>query len=157
MRPRRTGRSANWPQCLSKPRRSSASTKSAKDVQKIEHLVKELGSDLKTEPGLEIRWRLGLLLARLDAETTPEESLRTLRAIETLEHSATSESREVLEMLVSVKDGIEVGLFVLDHDGAHAAVVRDQSPMMIPLSTEMDRPSSKFGPLYYYVLQPKAK
>jgi hypothetical protein len=62
-----------------------------------------------------------------------------------------------VSIALSVKDGIEEGLFVLDHDGAHIAEVRLQSPLMMPLSTEMDRPSSNFGPLYYYVLQPKAK
>ena len=62
-----------------------------------------------------------------------------------------------VSIALSVKDGVEEGLFVLDHDGAHVAVVRGQSALMMPLSTEMDRLSSRFGPLYYYVLQPKAK
>jgi WD40 repeat protein len=100
-------------------------TKSALDVQKIDRLIKELGSDkfatrenasrqlgafgavaggqlreaLNAGPNLEIRRRLEILLERLDAESPTGESLRTLRAIETLELSGTSEACELLEML----------------------------------------------------------
>ena len=65
---------------------------------------------MKVETSLEIRRRLELLLARLDALQLTEESLRTMRAIETLEHSATSESIDVLELLV--KSAPEIRLAV---------------------------------------------
>jgi hypothetical protein len=52
---------------------------------------------LTAAPSMEVRERIEALLRRLDA--LPADRLRTLRAVEVLEYSATPEARALLERL----------------------------------------------------------
>jgi hypothetical protein len=54
---------------------------------------------LQGDPSLEVRRRAERLLEKLEARVTSPEVLRTLRALEILEHVGTAEARQVLEKL----------------------------------------------------------
>jgi serine/threonine protein kinase len=57
-------------------------------------------------------------------------------------------------IVLSVKDGIEEGLYVSNPVSSYAVTVGDRFALMTQLSTEKDR---SFGLLYHYKLQPNAK
>src|SRR5437763_1530012 len=54
---------------------------------------------ITSRPSLEVRRRVEELLARLEGATPSAEGVRTLRAVEALEHIGTREARQVLETL----------------------------------------------------------
>lgn len=59
----------------------------------------DLRHELTNRPSLEMRRRIEVLLDQLGFHTLPPETLRTLRAIEVLEHIGTPDARRCLEML----------------------------------------------------------
>src|SRR5262249_11151191 len=97
------------------------------DRKRIEQLVRELGDDrfqireravkelaalgnaavpaledaLLDSPSLELKRRLTTLLERFEGATLSGESLRWVRAVESLEYSATPEARELLESVAA--------------------------------------------------------
>jgi RNA polymerase sigma factor (sigma-70 family) len=74
--------------------------KAGDELEKLAELARPaLAKALAGQATLELRRRLEQLLARLDGPITAPEQLRTLRAIEVLEHIGTPEARQVLDTL----------------------------------------------------------
>src|SRR5262249_54767959 len=72
--------------------------KAAKELEKLgERAEPDLRAALAGKPNLETRKRLEELLARLEAQLQSPDHLRGLRAIEALEHIATSEAKKLLQ------------------------------------------------------------
>ncbi len=70
--------------------------KSQRELEKLQDLAEEeLGKTLAAGPPLEVRQRIERLLEKMDLLKSPER-LRTLRAIEVLEHIGTPAAQEVL-------------------------------------------------------------
>jgi hypothetical protein len=60
---------------------------------------------LQTTRSLEVRWRVGLLLKRLEKLPPSWERIREQRAVEALERMDTPEARELLRRLARGKPG----------------------------------------------------
>jgi WD40 repeat protein len=60
---------------------------------------------LLNKPSLELRWRVEALLVKFDSKAWSAEELRTLRALQVLEHAATPEARRLLELVAKGGEG----------------------------------------------------
>jgi HEAT repeat protein len=78
--------------------REQAVTELEKLAERAEPALKKL---LEGQPSPEARRRAEAILAKLGGPVTSSEQLRTLRAIEALEHIGTPEARQVLEKLAT--------------------------------------------------------
>src|SRR5262249_4712608 len=78
----------------------TARNKATAELEKLADLAEPaLRKVLAGQPPLEVRRRAALLLARLQEPITSAELLRSLRALEVLEHLGTKPARELLATL----------------------------------------------------------
>src|SRR5262249_48316515 len=102
--------------------------KATDELERLGELaVPVLRKVLADKPALEVRRRGEQLLARLERQRMPPESLRALRAIEALERVGSSEAQQVLKRLAQGASGASV---TDDAKGALARLAR--RPMARP-------------------------
>jgi hypothetical protein len=76
--------------------------KATGELEKLgEQVAPALRTKLAERPSLEVRQRIEQLLSKIEQEPLSPDSIRTLRAVEVLEHIGSSEATKVLETLAS--------------------------------------------------------
>jgi len=80
--------------------------KATEELEKLgEQVAPVLRRKLAERPPLEVRQRLEQLLSKIEQEPLSPDSIRTLYAVEVLEHIGSSEAKKVLETLATGAEG----------------------------------------------------